>query len=137
MGVVDDEVVDEGTCTAFSMIEEQVGGDGGSRCSEEQKVGVRGRLVDDEEESLCQLEDGEGDGCRQRQALRARLGVLLAVGEALANSRQEGSEGDWGERVVQQHFVDGREVGLQAFCGHSSLLSQPCDVAGDVNGSHC
>ena len=53
MGVVDDEVVDEGTCTAFSTIEEQVGGDRGSRCSEEQQVGVPDRPVDDEEESLC------------------------------------------------------------------------------------
>ena len=79
MGVVDDEVIDESTCTAFSAIEEQGGGDGGSRCSEEQQVGVRGRQGDDEEKSLCQIENGEGDGCRQRHALRARLGVLLAV----------------------------------------------------------
>ena len=79
MGVVADEVVDEGTRTAFSTIEEHVGGDGGSRCSQEQQVGVLGRPVDDEEESLCQLEDGEGDGRRQWQALRTRLGVLLAV----------------------------------------------------------
>jgi hypothetical protein len=79
VGFVDDEVVDEGTRTAFSTIEEHVGGDGGSRCSQEQQVGVIGFPFDDEEESLYQLEGGEGDGCRQRQTLRARLGVLLAV----------------------------------------------------------
>jgi hypothetical protein len=79
VGVIDDEVVDEGTYTSFSTIEEHVGGDGGNRCSEEKQVGVPNRPFDDEEESLCMLEDGEGDGCRKWQALRARLGVLLAV----------------------------------------------------------
>ena len=136
MGVVDDEVDDEGSRTAYSTIEEQVGGDGGSRCSEEQQVGVLGRPFDDEEDSLCQLEDGEGDGCRQWQALRARLGVLLAVRDALANSRYEKTVGDWGKRVVQQQSVNGREVRLHALRGHSPSLSQPGDVAGDVNGPH-
>ena len=96
MGVVNDEVVGEGTRTPFSTIEKQVGGDGGSCCSHEQHVGVIGFPYDDGGESLCQLEDGVGDGCRQRKASRARLGVLLAVREALVNSRHEGSEGDRG-----------------------------------------
>ena len=48
MGVVDDVVVDEGKRTAFSTIEEQVGGDGGSRCSQEHQVGVLDFRDDDE-----------------------------------------------------------------------------------------
>ena len=94
MGVVDDEVFDQGIRTAFSSVKEDVGGDGGSRCTKEQRIGVPYLLMDGEEESFCPREDGEGDGRRQRHTLRARLGVLLAVGEAFANSRYEGSEGD-------------------------------------------
>ena len=48
MGVVSDEVVDEGTRIALSTIEEHVGGDGGSRCSHEQQVGVLDLPDDDE-----------------------------------------------------------------------------------------
>ncbi len=79
MGVVDDEVFDQCTRTAFSSIEEHVGGDGGSGCTKEHQIGVTYLPVNDEAESFCQRVDGEGDGCRQRQALRVRLGVLLAV----------------------------------------------------------
>ena len=100
MNVVDDEVFDQCTRTAFSSIEEHVGDDGGSHCTKEQQVGVLYLPVDGEEESFCQREDGEGDGRLQRHALRARLGALLAVREASANSRHDGTEGDWGERVV-------------------------------------
>jgi len=62
VGVVDDEVVNEGTRTAFSTIEEQVGGDGGSRSSQDQQVGVLDFPYHDEKESLCQLEDGRATG---------------------------------------------------------------------------
>ena len=68
MGVVDDDVGDEGTRTAFSPIEEEVGSDGGDCGSQEQQLGVPAVLVDCGEEPFGQVQDGECHGSGQRQS---------------------------------------------------------------------
>jgi len=57
-------------------------------------------LADRGEESFYQLEDGEGNGSRQRNTLGTRGGVLLAVVQAFSDSYHESTQGDRWEGVV-------------------------------------
>ncbi len=87
MCIVDHDVGEEGTCTAFSSVEKEVGGDGGDNNSEQEQVRVPIVPVDNGEEFLGQIEDGEGNGSRQRQTLWKWGGVFMAVCKPLAHSR--------------------------------------------------
>ena len=89
MGVVDAELIHEGTRVAFSSVEEQVGGEEGSFGSEEKPPWVPSVPVDSGRESIYQCEDGEGNGIRQRETLGTRSGVLLVVVQTSAHPRHE------------------------------------------------
>ena len=80
------------------------------------------------------LQDGKGDGWRQRHPGVSRVHVDLAVAQTPPDGSNNGPASCGGDGVVLQEAVDGREVGLQALCCHGASDAKPCHVAGDIGG---